>query len=139
MPKELRLEAALQGKTIGVPFSGAEDPRRDSGWAPGVSGNPGGMTREHRAKLAEVQNLARSFAPAAIKRLAQLMLNADSDAVSAAAANCILDRAWGKPKPVDENSQIRQQMEQIFAIMRSKLTETEYGSLLDAMEEVAQK
>jgi hypothetical protein len=83
-------------------------------WRPGQSGNPAGHTGEY----GEVMKIARSYAPAAMHRLAELAelnqldsegnlvpLNDLPDAdrrVIAVAANSILDRAFGKPKPVVE-------------------------------------
>ncbi len=61
-------------------------------WAPGQSGNPSG-----RPKTAPViQELARSHAPEAMETLVRLMRGADKDGVRLAAAQAILDRAYGK-------------------------------------------
>ena len=46
---------------------------------------------------AEVKELASKFAPAAIVELARLATEAESEAARVAAANSILDRAYGKP------------------------------------------
>lgn len=60
---------------------------------PGQSGNPGGRPKA----LKEIQELARSHAPAAIETLAILATSAESEQARVAAANSILDRAVGKP------------------------------------------
>ena len=83
-------------------------------WRPGQSGNPAGHTRE----FGEVIKIARSYAPAAMHRLAELaeltQLDSEGNLVSlgdlphadrrviAVAANAILDRALGRPKPAVE-------------------------------------
>lgn len=46
---------------------------------------------------AEVKALAQAHGPAAIKKLAELVAEADTDAAKISAANAILDRAYGKP------------------------------------------
>jgi hypothetical protein len=62
---------------------------------PGVSGNPGGRPKEVR----EVIDLARSHSPAAVETLASIMRNEEAPpAARIAAANAILDRAYGRPK-----------------------------------------
>src|SRR5271166_6302902 len=83
-------------------------------WRPGQSGNPSG----HSGAYGEAMKIARSYAPAAMHRLAELAeLNQldsagnlvplrdlpDADRrVIAVAANSILDRALGKPKAPEE-------------------------------------
>jgi hypothetical protein len=83
-------------------------------WRSGQSGNPAG----HTGAYGEAIKIARSYAPAAMHRLAELAelnqldsegnlvpLNDLPDAdrrVIAVAANSILDRAFGKPKPAAE-------------------------------------
>ncbi len=58
-------------------------------FAPGQSvGRPKG--------LAEVRELARQHSPQAIEMLAHIMANGESEQARIAAANSILDRAWGK-------------------------------------------
>lgn len=61
-------------------------------WAPGKSGNPGGRPKAER----EVIDLAREASPRAIGRLIELVDSAD-ERVSIAAANSVLERAFGKP------------------------------------------
>ena len=60
----------------------------------GVSGNPGGRPKE----LREVIELARAHAPDAVETLAEIMKDTEAPpAARAAAANSLLDRAYGKP------------------------------------------
>lgn len=63
-------------------------------FAKGESGNPGG-----RPKVAlEVRELARTYGPRAITRLAELMDNPKSEPQTViAAARALLDRGYGKP------------------------------------------
>ena len=68
--------------------------RRTNGqWAPGQSGNPGGRP----GGVAEVRELARTHTADAIACLVQEMTNGDTSHARIAAANAILDRAWGRP------------------------------------------
>jgi hypothetical protein len=59
----------------------------------GTSGNPGGRPKAAHS----IQELARKHAPEAIKRLGQIVETGDSHSAVVAAANAILDRAYGKP------------------------------------------
>jgi len=58
----------------------------------GKSGNPGGRPKE----AAEVKALARKHGPEAIKKLVDLLRGTDAR-VAKAAADSLLDRAYGKP------------------------------------------
>lgn len=111
----------------------------DRRWRPGQSGNPAGHTGEY----GEVMKIARSYAPAAMHRLAELaeLSQLDSEGnlvplsdlpdadrrVIAVAANSILDRAFGKPKAAegekdDMGAQIASMSrEQRLALMRMLL------------------
>jgi hypothetical protein len=78
-------------------------------WKPGRSGNPTGNS----GLYGETVRLARQPAPDAIRRLIELMRSED-ERVAAAACNSILDRALGKPRPVEEE---RKDMESRLAAM----------------------
>ena len=58
----------------------------------GKSGNPGGRPKV----LAELRQLARSYAPEAIKELARLATKARSETARIAAIRELLDRGFGK-------------------------------------------
>lgn len=77
----------------------AEAPRLETGhWPAGTSGNPGGFSKEKRAAVARVADLARVHTPAAIQTLANIMLDETATrSTRIAAANALLDRAHGKP------------------------------------------
>jgi hypothetical protein len=66
-------------------------------WRPGQSGNPGG----HSGLYGEAIALARQAAPEAVSRLIELM-RSDDERVAAVAANSILDRAFGRPRPAED-------------------------------------
>ncbi len=67
-------------------------PPRGRPFKPGQSGNPKGRPKIDR----EVRALARQYTAEAIERLVFWMRSTNAKA-SVAAANAILDRAWGKP------------------------------------------
>ena len=69
-------------------------------WRPGQSGNPAGNS----GLYGEAVSLARQAAPAAIRRLIELMASSD-ERVSAVAANAVLDRAFGKPREYDPKTE----------------------------------
>lgn len=79
--------------------NGSDVPRTDIGhWPSGVSGNPGGYSKEKRALVARMAELAREHTPAAIGKIVALMNDPKSSrAMQLAAANALLDRAYGKP------------------------------------------
>lgn len=69
-----------------------------SQFQPGQSGNPGGRPKAS----AKVRDLAREHTEAALSVLVQIATEGESEAARVAAANAILDRAYGKPtQPID--------------------------------------
>lgn len=65
-----------------------------SAWKRGCpSPNPGGRPRD----LHKVRELAAIHTVEALDTIAELMRTADKDSVKLAAAEAILDRAWGRP------------------------------------------
>jgi hypothetical protein len=52
---------------------------------------------------AEIREAARQYSDQAVKRLAQLMTKAESEAAQVAACKEILDRAWGRPTQTHAN------------------------------------
>ena len=67
-------------------------------WPAGVSGNPGGYSKEKRQAVARVADLAREYTPEAIQTLASIMRDESATRTTRiAAANALLDRAWGRP------------------------------------------
>jgi len=79
----------------------------------GKSGNPGGRARV----LAELRDLARSHAPAAIEELARLAIKARSETARIAAIRELLDRGLGKSTQLiadHEEPNIRQKLEIVF-------------------------
>jgi len=64
-----------------------------SAWKKGQSGNPGGRPKE----VAEVKALARQHTKEALETLAKLMKSGTPDRTRIAAAEALLNRAWGSP------------------------------------------
>lgn len=77
----------------------SDEPRTLEGkWLRGFSGNPGGYSTEKRAAVARVAVLAREHTEEAIKTLSSIMMDEKANrATRIAAANALLDRAWGRP------------------------------------------
>ena len=67
--------------------------RSRTSWQPGQSGNPSGRPRE----VGHVKELARQYTEEAIRTLAELMRTGKPDRTRVAAAEALLDRAWGRP------------------------------------------
>lgn len=61
----------------------------------GKSGNPNG--RPKAVSLDEIRSIARRSSPEMVKVLIDLAKNSESDRAKVAAANAVLDRAYGKP------------------------------------------
>jgi len=61
-------------------------------WKKGQSGNPGGRPKG----IAEITALCQQKSPAATKRIFQL-IESEDERVALAAAQTVLDRAYGKP------------------------------------------
>ncbi len=58
----------------------------------GQSGNPSGMSKSH----AQIQALARTHCPDAIRRIAEIMRTSDDPRAVIAAAQRLLERGYGK-------------------------------------------
>ena len=117
-------------------------------WRPGQSGNPSG----HSGAYGEAMKIARSYAPAAMHRLAELaeLDQFDSEGnlvplsdlpdadrrVIAVAANSILDRAFGKPKLAVEEKD--DDMDARIASMSSEERLAEVTRLLADLERLSQ-
>ena len=70
------------------------NPTGRGGFQKGRSGNPGGRPKE----VGEVRDLARQYTPAAIEALEGVMSSPTAPAAArVAAAEALLNRAWGKP------------------------------------------
>jgi len=103
-------------------------------FAKGKSGNPAGISRVEKAQLDEVRGLAREMSGPAIRRLAELMTAADSDAVCKAACDSILDRALGKPQTADVGAaEVRAEMAAVFGKLRERLSPEVYKLMLEAV------
>ena len=78
----------------------------------GQSGNPGGRLKKP-PELIEIETLAREVSPLAIQRLTH-WLKSDDPRASVAAANAILDRAYGKARqPSDATVTIKRDVREM--------------------------
>ncbi len=59
----------------------------------GRSGNPGGRPKGD----GEIRDLARQHTLTALQALVEIASNGENESARVAAANALLDRAWGKP------------------------------------------
>src|SRR5260370_37613443 len=66
-------------------------------WKPGQGGNPSG----HSGEYGEVLKLARALSVRALERLGEL-IESEDERVAVVAANAVLDRALGKPRPAQD-------------------------------------
>jgi hypothetical protein len=71
-------------------------PYSSTTWEKGQSGNFSGYTKQDAELARRVRLLSRQKSLRAIERLSEIMETSDSASASVAAANAILDRAWGK-------------------------------------------
>jgi hypothetical protein len=106
--------SARKGKTLSPAFLA-------NTWRPGQSGNPGG----HSGLYGEAVKLARGLSLRAVQRLGELMESED-ERVSVVACNSLLDRAFGKPKAVEEKDDMDAQLasmsrEERLALMNNLL------------------
>ena len=69
-------------------------------WKPGQSGNPSGRSKMY----GEAMRICREASPEAAHKMVALM-SSDDHRVAYMAASAVLERAWGKPKEFDPNSQ----------------------------------
>ncbi len=85
-------------------------PQRINGrFAPGVSGNPGGVSEARR----EMQELAHLHSVEAIETAIMIMRTSKSETNRLVAANMLLDRGWGRPRQSVEVEQLGQSLEQL--------------------------
>ncbi len=76
--------------------TGIPNPAGVGGFRPGQSGNPGGRplkTDEERT----LEQLCRAKTPDALSTIESIMLEGKTERARLAAAQYIIDRAWGKP------------------------------------------
>lgn len=74
------------------------------GKRPGAGRKPGSKNRATKEQKATFADLAKEYAPEALTTLVSVMNDTEqSGAARVAAANSILDRAYGKPVPLVED------------------------------------
>lgn len=90
----------------------------------GQSGNPAG--RAKAATLDEIRSIARRASPEMVKLLIDIARSSQSDRAKVAAANAVLDRAYGKPAQMlgDNDGNSISWMDFLLAA-RSRLAPTE--------------
>lgn len=75
-----------------IPRARKRPPPRTA-WKPGQSGNPGGRPKE----VGHVRDLARQHTELALRTLIEIAARGTPDRARVAAAEALLDRAWGRP------------------------------------------
>lgn len=94
----VRGQRARTSEAVSTAKPGPKSPHRAM-WAPGKSGNPLGRPKG----VIEVRKLAQKFTVDAIEALVEIMKNTEEKgAARVAAANAVLDRAWGRPMNVEQ-------------------------------------
>jgi hypothetical protein len=68
------------------------------GWEKGQCGNPKGRPRGRTREIERCAAELKKYSPLAIKTLVEICRKGETHAVRLAAANSILDRAYGKPQ-----------------------------------------
>jgi hypothetical protein len=112
----------------------------DGKWLPGSSGNPGGR-RRLPAELEQVRHetkmLATEFAPDAIRALHRIVTNPNASEMAAVrAAETILNRALGVPRPVDADTALNAPITFKFAMSDTIDAETiEDAEIVDLPED----
>lgn len=71
------------------------------GKRPGAGRPNGAQNKSNQAQTATLSEMAREYAPEALAMLAEVMRYGVSDTARVAAANAILDRGFGRPKPIE--------------------------------------
>lgn len=74
------------------------------GKRPGAGRPKGAVSRATKAQRATLTELAREHTSTALNVLVEVAKRGESDSARVAAANALLDRAYGKPKQAHEHS-----------------------------------
>lgn len=98
-------------------MSDPDNRNSDGTFQKGKSGNPGGRPKS----IDEIVQIAREASPDAMRKIIEIMKRPDAPAPAAiAAAQHILDRAYGKPKETVDMT-VKQTLEDlVLASMRKK-------------------
>ncbi len=98
----------------------------------GASGNPGGRPKE----LAHIKEMARSHTESAIAALVEVLTNSDKGAERVAAAQALLDRAWGKPgQSLDIDANVKSTGPDLSAVSTDELMRALMGSSAPAQDD----
>jgi hypothetical protein len=84
--------------TVDQAMASPPAPPESTRWKPGESGNPSGLSKE----VAEVRKLINEAGPKAARTLIELM-DCPDPRIALVAAKEIADRAYPKPKPVEDS------------------------------------
>lgn len=84
------------------------------GYRPGAGRPPGSPNKSITEQTKNISELARSYTLEALETLVDVARNGRSDASRVAAANALLDRGFGKPKPVE----VRESAASVAPILR---------------------
>jgi hypothetical protein len=105
---------------------------RGKPFAKGVSGNPGGRPKRTQEEV-DLIAACKEQTPEALEVIQDLMANSSNDRVRLAAAEYILDRAWGKPTQRQEIEPI-----QLEVFTTDRRPEEVYQEMLEAGRRLVQ-
>ena len=74
------------------------------GKRPGAGRKAGGLSRATKEQKGTLGELARQYTDIAMATLARVAAKSDNDSAAVAAANSILDRAYGRPRQAIEHT-----------------------------------
>ena len=73
----------------------------------------------------------RELTPEAIAALVKVMTKGKSEAARVAAANALLDRGWGRPKPSDEPEITHRYVVELPRVLTKAEWQEKYGSIVE--------
>lgn len=89
-------------------------------WAPGKSANPGGRSPRVGPNGETLAQLSRIYTPEVLERLMKI-IRAPDDEIALKAIAIWAERAWGKPKPAEEDGEGKSDLSTVLTQLIDKL------------------